>query len=67
MEFRGNSSEQAAAFNFRMNLLASQRAQKQKLIIIIWIVSKTREKTRQMIKNEKWRASDWLKTSAFFM
>ena len=50
IQFRRNSFDQAAAFNFCMNLLASQEAQKQKWIITILIVSKKEGK-----RHDKWQ------------
>ena len=51
MQFRGNSSDQAAAF--RINLLASQGAQKKKIIIISKNRFKNAGKDTANDRNEK--------------
>ena len=64
MQFRGNSSDQAAAF--RVNLLASQGAQKKmNYHNFKKLFQKRGEKTRQMIEMEKRHASNWLETRHF--
>ena len=64
MQFRGNSSDQAAAF--RINLLASQEAQEKKMNYHNFKkLFQKRGKSDRMIEMKKRHASNWLETRHF--